>query len=372
MKQENYKKLTEQNRLILTPNFLVKLYKANKKGAPLFIQGPPGIGKSAIVDQACSILGIKKKDIRLSYWDTVDLVGYPMPNKDKKQVEVFTSALFEDITPDWKGIILFDELSGADKNMQQAAYQLFLDRQVNGWKVPEGAMVVAAGNEEDDFAVFNPISSALISRMRLVHVKCDPTTWLAWAVTADVHPAILSYIFKNPGSLFISPVEESVPFPNPRSWVDLGEILKLADDTSIPQQDRLTEEELEILGPGKIGYGLWNEFKLLYDVLSKLEDPEKYLSLEKKLPPFEDPLYYFAVLQTVRTAFTTKKYDKLFRLVKTELDRDGNREEIGLLLNSIAGSLDEKWFTCLDNSGLLDYMKMATKHNFKNVIAGIV
>ena len=80
------------------------------------------------------------------------------------------------LSSDWprdqasRGILLFDELTAADRTLQVAAYEIILDRRLGDlYRLPDGWYVVAAGNREEDMAVATTMSSALANRF--MHVS---------------------------------------------------------------------------------------------------------------------------------------------------------------------------------------------------------
>ncbi len=94
---------------------------------PLMIWGPPGIGKSAVVRAVAEQEGIGFIDLRLSQRDPVDLRGIPVPREDRTDWLPSGDWPRE---PESRGILLFDELTAADRSVQVAAYEMILDRRL--------------------------------------------------------------------------------------------------------------------------------------------------------------------------------------------------------------------------------------------------
>ena len=96
---------------------------------PLMIWGAPGIGKSSIIRNIAKELGIGFIDVRLAQREPVDIRGLPVPDQDS--VKWLVSADWPR-DPESRGIILFDELTAADRSLQVAAYEFILDRRLGG------------------------------------------------------------------------------------------------------------------------------------------------------------------------------------------------------------------------------------------------
>lgn len=195
---------------------------------PLMVWGPPGCGKSTIIKNAAAKLGIKFVDFRLSQREPVDLKGLPVPNKETNTVEWFpTSDLPTD--QDSAGILLFDEISAADRSLQVAAYELILDRRLgNTYTMPKKWVIIAAGNRTQDRAVATTMSSALANRFMHVEIEPDQESWTKWAQFNGIHPSVVGFIQYRPDKLF-NMKDENLErgWPSPRAWERVSHVLKI-------------------------------------------------------------------------------------------------------------------------------------------------
>ena len=191
---------------------------------PLMIWGGPGIGKSSILRKIAEETGIGFIDIRLAQREPVDIRGLPVPNEDS------VSWL---ISSDWprdrssRGILLFDELTAADRSLQVAAYEIILDRRLGDlYHLPDGWYIVAAGNREEDMAVATTMSSALANRFMHVELQEAPEEWVKWGLLNGVHPAVIGFIRFRPDLLFHQENENlERGWPTPRSWERVSTML---------------------------------------------------------------------------------------------------------------------------------------------------
>ncbi len=254
---------------------------------PLMVWGAPGLGKSSIIRDLAREYGVGFIDIRLAQREPVDIRGLPVPDKDGVKWLV-SSEWPRD--PDSRGIILFDELTAADRSLQVAAYELILDRRLGDlYTVPEGWYICAAGNRTEDRAVATTMSSALANRFLHVELQSDVECWIQWALGHDVHPTVIGFLRARPELLFVQKDENlERGWPSPRSWERVSSMLKLVGK----ENPRM----LRSIVYGLIGDRAGVEFMAFLDVSDSLEDvlqamlsPKSKVSIPKKA----DRIYAF-------------------------------------------------------------------------------
>lgn len=195
---------------------------------PLMVWGAPGCGKSTVIKSVAKELGIGFIDIRLAQREPVDLKGLPVPNNEKKSVEWFiTGDLPRD--PDSRGIILFDEITAADRSLQVAAYELILDRRLGeNYSIPTGWYIIGAGNRVEDRAVSTTMSSALANRFMHVELDSNWEQWTRWATRNDIHPSVTGFLAYRPEYLFHQEGENlERGWPTPRAWERVSRMLNI-------------------------------------------------------------------------------------------------------------------------------------------------
>ena len=217
---------------MLFRNILDSLWQgkgAPEKLPPLMVWGAPGLGKSTIIRELAREYGVGFIDVRLAQREPVDIRGLPVPTD--KGVEWRVSAEWPR-DPESKGIILFDELTAADRSRQVAAYEFILDRRLGDlYQVPEGWYICAAGNRTADRAVAATMSSALANRFLHVELESDADDWLEWAVLNDIYPSVTAFIRFRPGMLFNQENENlERGWPTPRSWERVSTMMKILPD----------------------------------------------------------------------------------------------------------------------------------------------
>jgi MoxR-like ATPase len=187
---------------------------------PVFIWGQPGIGKSAIVQQFADQLGIPCVSLLGSQLAPEDLIGVP-------QILDGTSRFCppRTIARTEPYCLFLDELNACSHEVQKAFYSLIHERRIGEYTLPEGSIVLGAGNRAHDSAIVKPMSSALLNRMVHVHLKASHRDWLEWANGHGIHQLVLDYIRTRPDHLWSPPPKHEEPFSTPRSWHMLSDAL---------------------------------------------------------------------------------------------------------------------------------------------------
>ncbi|PWW11198.1 MULTISPECIES: ATP-binding protein [Pseudidiomarina] len=233
--------------------------------APLMLWGAPGVGKSTIVREICQQHGIQLIDIRLAQREPVDLRGLPVPNGD--HVDWLLAGEWPR-DPNSRGIILFDELSAADRTLQAAAYEIILDRRLGDlYSLPPGWLVMGAGNGMDDRAVSYSFSSALANRFCHLELQPNAEQWCLWAREQGLHSAVIAFLKYAPQHFFMLDENSERGWPSPRSWERVARLLSSSTG--------LNRHQLRIMVNGLIGpaaavpfFGFWE----LEDELPNVND----------------------------------------------------------------------------------------------------
>jgi len=235
---------------------------------PIMMWGPPGIGKSDILQQIGETLEREVIDIRLSLWEPTDIKGIPYySSNDNTMVWAKPAELPSDAKS--KAIIFLDELNSAAPAVQAAAYQLILNRRVGQYKLPEGVSIVAAGNRESDKGVTYRMPAPLANRFVHVELAVDFDDWLEWATKNHIHPDVVGYCTFAKQDLYdFDPKGSSRSFATPRTWSFVSELL----------DDALPENTLTDLVAGAVGEGLAVKFMNHRKVSGQLPNPTDILS----------------------------------------------------------------------------------------------
>ena len=243
-----------------------KCFKVNR---PVFMWGPPGIGKSDIIHQIGAEQGREVIDVRLSLWEPTDIKGIPFYNPNSNSME-WAPPIELPSDPESNAILFLDELNSAAPATQAAAYQLVLNRRVGTYILPKGVSIVAAGNRETDTGVTYRMPAPLANRFLHLEVKVSFDDWQEWAIKNKIHEQVVGYVGYQKKDLYdFDPRSSSRSFATPRSWSFVSDLLEDND---------LQEATLTDLVSGAIGEGLAVKFMAHRKIANQLPRAEDVLS----------------------------------------------------------------------------------------------
>jgi hypothetical protein len=224
---------------------------ASVPDARFFLEGEPGIGKSAIPQVLAKLLpGYNMVYRDCSTMDLGDTV-MPMPNRDLRITEYFPSAGFK--LHEGKPVaIMLDEFTKAMQPVQNMLHPLLeaKNARLGDIILPEGSIVFLTGNLSSDGVGDNLKAHSLnrISRIRVRKPSADE--WLEWAVNNNVDPIIMAWVRQYPHCLasyledgqkdnpyIYDPKKVQLSYVSPRSLERASHIVKqraqLDDDAMI-------------------------------------------------------------------------------------------------------------------------------------------
>lgn len=248
---------------------------------PVMLWGPPGIGKSALVQQITddwNIMGKKSLliDVRLPLWEPTDIKGIPYYNQEENTMKWAhpTELPSQAVASEYEHVVLFlDELNGAAPAVQAAAYQLVLNRRVGEYRLPDNVVLVAAGNRETDKGVTYRMPKPLANRFLHYEVAHNIDDWIEWATSPAVSilPDVVGYLSFSPKDLnkFDARSPEK-SFPTPRSWEFVSNLLK--------ESEGFSNIQLLDMVAAAIGEGTALQFDSHRKHASKLPDPRDILN----------------------------------------------------------------------------------------------
>ena len=239
---------------------------------PVFLWGPPGIGKSDLIEGIADEMNALVIDLRLGQMEPTDLRGIPFYNKDTGTMDWAPPVDLpnEETAKKYDNIVLFlDELTSGAPSVQAAAYQLVLNRKIGNYHLPDNVVIVAAGNRESDKGVTYRMPTPLANRFVHLELKVDFDSWVDWAVTHNIHRDVVGYLTFAKGDLYdFDSKSSSRAFATPRSWTFVSELI----------DDKMTVNTMTNLIAGTVGEGLAIKFMAHRKIAQKMPNPTDILN----------------------------------------------------------------------------------------------
>lgn len=256
----------------------------------ILLVGQPGCGKTDSVFQAV-VMFIKMfaQKARLIVMhpvvsDPTDFKGFPFPDAAKgiaKFLPFGDLAELLEVPEDEIVVVLLDDLGQAPTSVQAAVMQLILARRINGHKISDNVVFIAATNRHTDRAGVSGILEPVKSRFKaIINVEIDNEDWYSWAIANDQPPENIAFNRFRPEFLSAwKPTPEIKNGPCPRTIANVGCILK----AGYPE-----EAEYELIA-GAAGEAYATEMMAFLKVFRSLPDMDLLIKDPLNAPVPTDP-----------------------------------------------------------------------------------
>lgn len=259
-------------------NYLIPI----ERQRPIFLMGPPGIGKTAIMEQVASELGVGLVSYSMTHHTRQSALGLPFIEKkvyggveysvsEYTMSEIIASVYdMMERTGLKEGILFLDEINCVSETLAPAMLQ-FLQYKIFGrHRVPDGWIVVTAGNPPEYNNSVREFDIVTWDRLKRIDVEPDYDVWKEYAYKKGVHPAILTYLdIKKSDFYKIETTVDGKSFVTARGWSDMSNMMKLYEQHGIIIDEKLVAQYLQnkkIAKEFAIYYDLFNKYKSDYQV----------------------------------------------------------------------------------------------------------
>ena len=235
-------------------NYVIPIHQQR----PVFLIGAPGIGKTAIMEQIASELGVGLVSYSMTHHTRQSALGLPFivtKNYGGKDYEVSEYTMSEIIASVYdmieyagkaEGILFLDEINCVSETLAPSMLQ-FLQYKVFGkHRVPDGWVVVAAGNPPEYNNSVREFDIVTWDRLKRVDVQADYSVWKEYAINRGVHPAITTYLDVKKDNFYkIETTVDGKSFVTARGWCDLSDMMKLYEQKGIKVDEKLVSQYLQ-------------------------------------------------------------------------------------------------------------------------------
>lgn len=272
-----------------------KLVQCMAQEQSFLLLSPPGVGKSEMVYQAAAEAGLPCRSLLGTQIAPEDVSGIPRIIGERSVFCPPRVLLPENPEP---FCLFLDELPACAPDVQKAFYSLLLERRLGEHALPQGTWVVAAGNRMQDRALVRAMSSALVNRVTILHLRIDAEEWLAWAQKNAIREDVRAFISYMPDALMRPVPSEPVPFSTPRAWALLSQALDRAEGAGI-----LNNETRRALAFGRLTAEDAAVFcALAEEAIGKMRPIEDYIAAPDLMPKTDAARWFIlnCIRQNVR------------------------------------------------------------------------
>ena len=205
---------------------------------PILLMGPPGIGKTQIMEQAARECGVALVAYTITHHTRQSAVGLPFIRQrhyDGKDVSVTEYTMSEIIASVYarmeatglkEGILFIDEINCVSETLMPAILQMLQNKTFGVHSLPEGWLIVAAGNPPRYNQSARSFDMATLDRVRCIELEPSLAAWQPYAAASGVHPAVLSYLRLHPEHFFLCSASAAAgEFATARGWEELSALL---------------------------------------------------------------------------------------------------------------------------------------------------
>ena len=258
-----------------------------EKQRPIFMIGPPGVGKTAIVEQIASELGVGLISYSMTHHTRQSALGLPFIVKEEFEGHTYDMSEYtmsEIIGSVYRlmretgireGILFLDEINCISETLAPCMLQ-FLQYKVFGQhRVPDGWIVVTAGNPPEYNKSVREFDIVTWDRLKRIDVEPDYEAWKEYAYKKGVHNSILTYLAAKKKDFYtVESTVDGKQFVTVRSWDDLGEMIYLYERHNLSVDEKLICQYLQnrrIAKDFAIYYNLYIKYRSDYQVEAILE-----------------------------------------------------------------------------------------------------
>lgn len=306
---------------------------------PILLMGAPGIGKTAIMEQIAGECRIGLVSYSITHHTRQSAVGLPFISKKNyggKEYSVTEYTMSEIIASVYnkiqetgfkEGILFIDEVNCVSETLAPMMLQFLQSKTFGTHKVPEGWIIVTAGNPPEYNKSVRDFDVVTLDRMKVINVEPDFNSWKEYAWKKGIHGAVLSYLEIKKNNFYI--MENTVDgrrFVTARGWEDISTVLKVYEKLGIKIDEHFVYQYLQHKKTAKdfANYiELYNKYRTDYNVSEILNGKFNDVSIKKiENAPFDEKLSVLGLLLSslsdkFREAFVADLHtERLYTILK--------------------------------------------------------
>jgi hypothetical protein len=224
---------------------------------PILLMGPPGIGKTQIMEQIARECRIGLVAYTITHHTRQSAVGLPFIKEEEfadKKYSVTEYTMSEIIASVYRrikesglgeGILFIDEINCVSETLAPTMLQFLQCKTFGNQAIPEGWIIVAAGNPPEYNKSVRDFDMVTLDRVRYLSVEADYGIWKKYALDRHINSAILSYLEIRPKNFYrVEADVNGMQFVTARGWEDLSNLMDVYEELSIPVDETIIHEFL--------------------------------------------------------------------------------------------------------------------------------
>lgn len=253
---------------------------------PVLLMGPPGIGKTQIMEQIAKECKIGLVAYTITHHTRQSAVGLPFIKEMEfagKEYSITEYTMSEIIASVYRkieegcpeGILFIDEINCVSETLAPTMLQFLQCKTFGNQAVPEGWIIVAAGNPPEYNKSVREFDMVTLDRVRCMQVEADLGVWKAYARSRHIHGAILSYLELRPKNFYrVEADVDGLQFVTARGWEDLSILMQTYEEMGLPVDETVVGEFLhhkDVAEDAAAYFDLYQKYKDDYGIPLILE-----------------------------------------------------------------------------------------------------
>lgn len=224
---------------------------------PMLLMGPPGIGKTQIMEQIARECRIGLVAYTITHHTRQSAVGLPFIREEEFEGNLYSvteytmseiiASVYRKIRDSGlrEGILFIDEINCVSETLAPTILQFLQCKTFGNQAVPEGWLIVAAGNPPEYNKSVRDFDMVTLDRVRYLDIEADLNVWKEYARAQHIHNAILSYLELRPKNFYrVEADVDGVQFVTARGWEDLSNLMEVYEEMGVSMDETIVHEFL--------------------------------------------------------------------------------------------------------------------------------